>query len=102
MAGNGGNRGSFKPGDSRAGRKPGTPNALTRAVKETLQAAWNDVQADPKHPANTVNFSREFPREFWAAATKLIPSEIQATVQHGVTPEIGVLLDAMGAKKPEK
>ena len=82
-----------------SGRKPGTPNALTRSVKEAFEHAFKDAQADPTHPSNLGQFSKEFPREFIAAAAKLIPTELKAELTAKVTPDIAVLLDAMGAKK---
>ena len=81
------------------GRQPGTPNKLTRGVKEAFEAAFKDAQADPTHPSNLGQFSKEFPREFIAAAAKLIPTEVKAELTGKVTPEVGILLEAMGAAK---
>ena len=90
-----------KPGERvpGSGRKPGTPNRLTVGVKEAFENAFKDAQADPKHPSNLVQFSKEFPREFIAAAAKLIPTELKAELVHRVNPEVGVVLEAMGALK---
>lgn len=85
-----------------SGRQPGTPNKLTRGVKEAFEHAFRDAQENPTHPANLMNFSAEFPREFIAAAAKLIPTEVKAELTHHVTPEAGVIIDAMTGKPPGK
>lgn len=84
------------------GKPAGATNHVTRSVKEVIAKAVQDAQADPKHPANVANFSKEFPREFWQVAAKLIPEEIRAALTHSVTPEVGVIVDAMVGKKPVK
>lgn len=68
---------SFKPGEAK-GRPPGTPNKLTRTVKETVLAAFNDLQSDPKN--NILAFAKSNPRDFYQIAAKLIPTEINAKV----------------------
>ena len=81
------------------GRPVGSQNHLTRGVKEAFEAAFKDAQEDPTHPSNLGQFSKEFPREFIAAAAKLIPTELKAELVHRVNPEVGVVLEAMGALK---
>lgn len=80
-----------------SGRKPGTPNKITRTVKEIIAGAVQAAQEDPKHPANVAVFSKTHPREFWQVASKLIPEEIKATLAGQVRYEIGVVVEAMGA-----
>jgi hypothetical protein len=70
---------SFKKGDKRAGRPKGTPNKLTKTVRDTVLAAFNDLQSDPK--ANILTWAKENPKEFYQIAAKLIPTEI--TVPEG-------------------
>jgi hypothetical protein len=91
-------KGERTPG---SGRKPGTPNKITRTVKEIVAKAVADAQADPKHPANVANFSKTHPREFWQVASKLIPEEIKAAITGQVRYDVGVVLAAMAAKDEE-
>lgn len=67
----------FKPGNS--GRPAGTQNKLTRTVKETVLAVFNDLQGDEKH--NLKTFAEKYPRDFYQIAAKLIPTEIAGTVK---------------------
>lgn len=73
-----GNKTSFKPGQG-GGRPPGTPNKLTKTVKETVLSVFNDLQADNKH--NLKTFAKKYPRDFYQIAAKLIPTEITGTVK---------------------
>lgn len=66
----------FKQGNS--GRPKGAPNKLTKTVKETVLAAFNDLQNDPKH--NILEFAKKNPKDFYQIAAKLIPTEINAKV----------------------
>ncbi len=61
------------------GRKKGEPNKLTKTVKETVLAVFNDIQSDPK--VNLLSFARNYPRDFYAIAAKLIPTEVSASVE---------------------
>lgn len=67
----------FQPGNS--GRPSGTPNKLTRTVKETVLAVFNDLQSDPK--VNLESWAKNEPTEFYRIAAKLIPTEITGTVK---------------------
>lgn len=71
---------SFKKGESGnlAGRPKGTPNKLTRTVKETVLAVFNDLQSDPE--ANLLSWAQQEPTEFYKIASKLIPTEVKADV----------------------
>lgn len=68
--------GQFKKGQG--GRPRGAPNKLTKTVKETVLAAFNDLQNDPKH--NILEFAKKNPKDFYQIAAKLIPTEINARV----------------------
>lgn len=73
---------AFKKGDKKpenSGRKEGTPNALTRTVKETVLAVFNELQNDPT--ANLVSWAKSEPTEFYKIASKLIPMDVSASVQ---------------------
>jgi hypothetical protein len=69
---------SFKKGEAK-GRPKGTPNKLTRTVKETVMAAFQDLQSDPR--ANIITWAKDNPTEFYKIASKLIPTEISANVE---------------------
>jgi hypothetical protein len=62
------------------GRKKNTPNKFTLSVREAVLAAFQDANADPKHPANLKVFSKNNPDEFNKIAARLIPTEVNATI----------------------
>lgn len=70
------NKSSFKSGNP--GKPKGAQNRLTKTVKETVLAAFNDLQKDPRH--NILAFAKKNPRDFYQIAAKLIPTEINARV----------------------
>ena len=67
----------FKKGVA-PGRPMGVKNKITRTVKETVLAVFNEMQSDPK--VKLSQFAKNYPRDFYAIAAKLIPTEVQATV----------------------
>lgn len=71
------NNGRFLPGNP--GRQPGTKGRLTKTVKETVLAVFNQIQEDPK--ANLTAFAKKYPRDFYAIAARLIPTEITGTIR---------------------
>lgn len=73
------NKTSFKPGHG-GGRPPGTPNKLTRTVKDTVLAVFNDLQNDPK--VNLQEWAKNNATEFYRIAAKLIPTDIRADLRH--------------------
>lgn len=74
----------FKKGKVKTGGKvKGTPNKITKTVKETVLAVFNTMQDDPK--VNLLAFGKKYPRDFYAIAAKLIPSEVTAKVEAGLT-----------------
>lgn len=77
------NNGRFKPGNP--GRPAGTPNHLTKTVKETVLSVFNEIQDDPK--VKLSQFARDYPRDFYAIAAKLIPTDIKADVSVAVQVE---------------
>lgn len=68
-------KGRFIKGDN-TGRPKGVPNKLTSTVKETVLRVFNELQEDEKN--NLTSFARTYPRDFYAIAAKLIPTEINA------------------------
>lgn len=71
----------FEPGN--AGRPKGTTNHLTKTVKETVLAVFNEIQEDPD--AKLLAFAKKYPRDFYQIAAKLIPTEITGTVKQIIT-----------------
>lgn len=65
-----------------AGRKPGTPNKITRAFKEAVAAVFEDLGGE-KH---LLGWAKKNPTEFYKIATRLIPTEIVGNVDHGISP----------------
>lgn len=56
------------------GRKKGSQNKITKTVKETVLKVFNKLQKDPVN--NLTEFAKKYPRDFYAIAAKLIPTEI--------------------------
>ena len=67
----------FKPGNP--GKPKGAVSHLTKTVKETVLEVFNKLQADPVH--DLAAFAKKNPRDFYAIAAKLIPTEVKATVE---------------------
>ena len=72
----------FEKGQKKiGGRVKGSENSLTKqmkTVKETVLSVFNELQSDPK--VNLLEFGRTNPRDFYAIAAKLIPTEIKGAV----------------------
>jgi len=69
--------GKFKKGEAK-GRPKGAKNHLTRTVKETVLAVFNDMQQDPK--ANLLTWGKANPNLFYPIAAKLIPTELKGEI----------------------
>lgn len=67
----------FKEGNP--GRPKGVPNKITKTVKETVLAVFNELQGDPKHCLKS--FAEKHPRDFYQIAAKLIPTDLKATIE---------------------
>lgn len=53
-------------------------NKITRTVREGFLQTFNKLQEDEK--TDLLSFAKKYPREFYALASKLIPTEIQGEV----------------------
>lgn len=67
----------FQKGNS--GKPKGATNKLTRTFKEILTNALEALQEDKKN--NLEAWAKENPTEFYKIASKLIPTEVNATVE---------------------
>lgn len=61
------------------GKPKGAKNKVTKTFKELLQNAVDALQDDPK--ANMVKWAKDNPTEFYKIAAKLIPTELQGSVE---------------------
>lgn len=73
--------GQFEKGNKAASGRG--PNHLTRTVKETVLAVFNEIQDDPK--VKLSQFAKDYPRDFYNIAAKLIPNEVQGKLDATVT-----------------
>lgn len=68
----------FEKGHKKSGGRPkGALNTLTKqmkTVKESVLAAFHELQKDPK--VNIVTWGQANPKEFYQIAAKLIPTEL--------------------------
>lgn len=60
------------------GKPKGVQNKITKTVKETVLAVFNEIQSDPK--VKLSQFAKDYPRDFYTIAAKLIPTEVSADV----------------------
>lgn len=80
--------------EKKGGRQKGSSNRLTKTFKEILVDAIDVLQSDPT--TNIVSFAKSNPKDFWNIASKLIPTEITATIKKaGVEAEIDYLDDSI-------
>ncbi len=75
---------AFKKGkDKTGGRAKGTPNKLSKSVRDTVLAVFNELQDDPE--ANLHEWGKNNPTAFYQIAAKLIPTDLKATVETSET-----------------
>ncbi len=80
----------FEKGNS--GRPKGAVNKITKTVRETILDAFNTIQSDPK--VNIIAFAKQYPRDFYTIAAKLIPTEIRGTINTSDEIDYSKLSDA--------
>jgi len=71
-------------GKKTGGRQPGTPNKVTRAIREHFEHAFELLQQDDT--ANLTSWARANPTEFYRLSSKLIPTQVNA--QGSITLEV--------------
>lgn len=72
----------FAVGDGRKRKSKGDVMKLTRTFKEALTAAFNELQDDPE--ANLVAWGKNNTTAFYMVASKLIPTEINHSLDNKV------------------
>lgn len=65
-------------GKAGPGRPKGSPNKLTKSVKDAFQEAFDVMQEQPG--VKLTEWGKENPTEFYKLAARLIPAEINAKV----------------------
>ena len=65
-----------------SGRKRGTPNSLTRTVKEAFEIVFNEMQGEPG--VSLLEWGKKNPTDFYRIASKLIPTDMNASLSGSV------------------
>ena len=86
-----------KKGKKTGGRVAGTPNKLTKSVKEFFVAAFEDLQEDSDN--NLIEWAKNNPSDFYKIAIKLIPTSIEAKIEGSINTPISTW--ANDNKKPD-
>ena len=68
-------------GKKTGGRGKGTPNKITRAFREAVQIAYDEIGGDEAFAA----WARENPTDFYKIAARLIPHQIDTADGGGIT-----------------
>lgn len=93
-----GNQGLHLKGKKQGGRQKGTPNKMTSSVKEAFQAAYKSIGGDRA----LADWARNNPTHFYQLYAKLIPQDINKTVEHRVPTQITFnAVDMSGGKTIE-
>ena len=80
--------GGSKPGQRRGGRKPGTPNRMSRDLRETFIATFHALQQ--VKGANLTDWAKLNPEKFYPLAARLVPQ------QHVGDPDNPIRMDLSG------
>ena len=63
------------------GKPKGALNKVTKTVKETVLAVFNELQEKPDGKSDLESWARTKPGDFYNVAAKLIPTELNAKVE---------------------
>ncbi len=84
----------FEPGNTLGtGRPKGVPNKLTQTIREAVLDAFNELQNDPHN--NLIAWGKQNPSLFYQIASKLIPTEINHSLDNKV-------IKVITPKKPDE
>jgi hypothetical protein len=73
----------FEPGNTLStGRPRGVPNKLTTTIREAVLEAFSELQKDPNN--NLLAWGKQNPSLFYQIASKLIPTEINHSLDNKV------------------
>ena len=62
-------------GEKTGGRQAGTPNKLTKTVKEVFTTVFTNLQEDSE--VNLMEWGKKNPTEFYKLCAKLIPAAVE-------------------------
>jgi len=77
-------RGGSKPGERRGGRQKGTPNKITKDIKEAILAAFGEVGGSDY----LVEQARANPQAFMGLLAKVLPTQISGDAKNPLVTEI--------------
>ena len=93
-----GKQGLHLKGKKSGGRTKGVPNKITASVKDAFTAAYKSIGGDKA----LANWARENPTHFYQLYAKLIPQDINKTVEHRVPTQITFnAVDMSGGRQVE-
>ena len=72
---------AFPEGYKSPGRPKGSPNKLTRTVRQAFEEVFEQLQEDPDEPHALRPWAKKNPDKFYLLAQKLIPTQVAATVE---------------------
>jgi hypothetical protein len=82
-------RGGAKKGERRGGRQKGTPNKLTKAVKEVFEEAFEGLGGSKAF----IKWGKDNQTDFYKLYARLIPQDVNA--KHGLTDSLADLLSGL-------
>lgn len=78
--------GKFEKGHTKKGGKElGTPNKLTKTVRDLIENTFNEMNQDPTKPYSLIEWGKQNPKDFYLIAAKLIPIQVGVSGQLGIT-----------------
>ena len=71
-------------GKKYGGRKKGTPNKITKSVREGYEKVFHALQRDENAKHTLFNWAQNNTTEFYKLASKLIPLQVQGEMDHSL------------------
>lgn len=85
-------------GKKTGGRRKGTPNKTTIAVKEALTDAFEQLGG----VSSLVGWGRENPDEFYKLWVKMLPAEIKGSLEHSGTINTPLVIELAYEHSPDQ